>query len=115
LAPTIDNVEILRPIPQLMEDHSIVGQTIDMQQQQYAFLVQQHAQNSLQAMFANNIEEHQQQITNMTQRKRKDENCEMFERRNNNHTDDDYDEEDDEEMDEDREGNHSEVSNILNN
>nr|CAD2189872.1 unnamed protein product [Meloidogyne enterolobii] len=123
LAPAIENVEILRPIPQLLEDHSIAGQTtIDMhQQQQYAFLVQQHAQNSLQAMFSNNGDEQQQQhlqqhlqqqqqTLNITQqRRRKEENRnEMFEqRRNSNHSEDDEDEEDDdgdEDMDEERGG-----------
>ncbi|CAK5125565.1 unnamed protein product [Meloidogyne enterolobii] len=121
LAPAIENVEILRPIPQLIEDHSIAGQTtIDMhQQQQYAFLVQQHAQNSLQAMFSNNGEQQQhlqhqlqqqQQTLNITQqRRRKDENRnEMFEqRRNSNHSEDDDEEEDDEgdeDMEEERGG-----------
>uniref|UniRef100_A0A914KSA3 BZIP domain-containing protein n=1 Tax=Meloidogyne incognita TaxID=6306 RepID=A0A914KSA3_MELIC len=121
LAPAIENVEILRPIPQLLEDHSIAGQTtIDMhQQQQYAFLVQQHAQNSLQAMFSNNggeqqqhLQQHlqQQQTLNITQqRRRKEENRnEMFEqRRNSNHSEDDEDEEDDEgdeDMEEERGG-----------
>lgn len=113
LAPAIENVEILRPIPQLIEDHSIVGQTMDMQQQQqYAFLVQQHAQNSLQAMFANSGEQQQhlqQQTSNITQRRRKDENrTEIFERRINHHSDDDDEEDDDEcdeDMEEDRGGN----------
>lgn len=108
MSPTIDNIEILRPIPQLIEGHSVVGQTIDMQQQQYAFLVQQHAQNSIQAIFTN---EQQQQHQTSTMTQRKDENRAEVHERRNNHSDDEYDDEDDEEeMEDERVVNQIEVT-----